>query len=41
VLETDPQMQSGPHSLYDLHVASTSGQQVPLGAFATVVEQPG
>ncbi len=41
VLESDPKMQLGPHSLYDLHVPSSSGQQVPLGAFATVVEQPG
>ena len=41
VLETDPKMQLGPQSLYDLHVASSSGQQIPLGAFATVVEQPG
>ncbi|MHA6845773.1 MdtB/MuxB family multidrug efflux RND transporter permease subunit [Ralstonia syzygii] len=41
VLEADPQLQQGPQSLYDLRVASTGGQQVPLGAFATVVEQPG
>ncbi|MDC6176672.1 MdtB/MuxB family multidrug efflux RND transporter permease subunit [Ralstonia solanacearum] len=41
VLEADPQLQLGPQSLYDLRVASTGGQQVPLGAFATVVEQPG
>ncbi|MGD7216481.1 MdtB/MuxB family multidrug efflux RND transporter permease subunit, partial [Ralstonia pseudosolanacearum] len=41
VLEAAPQLQKGPQSLYDLRVASTGGQQVPLGAFATVVEQPG
>ncbi|WP_042549445.1 efflux RND transporter permease subunit, partial [Ralstonia solanacearum] len=41
VLEADPQLQLGPQSLYDLRVASSGGQQVPLGAFATVVEQPG
>ncbi|AST35057.2 MdtB/MuxB family multidrug efflux RND transporter permease subunit (plasmid) [Ralstonia solanacearum] len=41
VLEADPQLQLGPQSLYDLRVASTGGQQVPLGAFAKVVEQPG
>ncbi len=41
VLEADPQLQQGPQSLYDLRVASTGGQQVPLGAFATVAEQPG
>ncbi|UZF37364.1 MdtB/MuxB family multidrug efflux RND transporter permease subunit [Ralstonia pseudosolanacearum] len=41
MLEAAPQLQKGPQSLYDLRVASTGGQQVPLGAFATVVEQPG
>ncbi len=41
LLEAAPQLQKGPQSLYDLRVASTGGQQVPLGAFATVVEQPG
>ena len=44
VLENDPNHHAGPQSLYDLHVPSSNGspvQQVPLGAFATVVEQPG
>ncbi|MGM3276965.1 MdtB/MuxB family multidrug efflux RND transporter permease subunit [Ralstonia sp. 24A2] len=46
VLENDPGMHAGPQSLYDLHVPSSGAggsgvQQIPLGAFATVVEQPG
>jgi multidrug efflux pump len=40
VLEVNPDYQRGPAALDAMHVASASGQQVPLLAFARVVERP-
>ncbi|GAB3626057.1 multidrug transporter subunit MdtC [Pandoraea terrae] len=40
VLEVAPEYQKGPAALNAIYVASTGGQQVPLTAFARIVEKP-
>ncbi|HLS86174.1 MAG TPA: multidrug efflux RND transporter permease subunit [Burkholderiales bacterium] len=40
VLEVKPAFRDGPAAILSLHVPSSSGGQVPLGAFARVVERP-
>jgi multidrug efflux pump len=39
VLEVAPEYQLGPEVLRDLHVPSTGGEQIPLGAFAHIEER--
>ncbi len=39
VLEADPRYQKDPASLAQIHVAAASGQQVPLGAIASIERQ--
>jgi len=40
VLEVQPDLRQGPEALDSLYVSSSGGQQVPLSAFARVVEKP-
>jgi multidrug efflux pump len=40
VLEVAPEFQLGPDALRDIYVPSTSGEQVPLRAFAHIEERP-
>ena len=41
VLETMPEFRTSPQSLTELRLPSSSGGQVPLGAFASVEESTG
>jgi multidrug efflux pump len=40
VLEVKPEFRRGPDALKDIHVASSSGAQIPLSAITTVTERP-
>jgi multidrug efflux pump len=40
ILEADPKLQASPDSLSTIYLPSAAGGQVPLSAFAKVVEQP-
>jgi multidrug efflux pump len=40
VLEVKPEFRRGPDALKDVHVASSSGVQIPLSAITTVTEKP-
>ena len=40
VLEVKPEFKRGPQALNDIYVSSSTGQQIPISAVATVIEKP-
>ena len=40
VLEVKPEFKLGPQALNDIYVSSSTGQQIPISAVATVIEKP-
>ncbi len=40
VLEVKPEYKLGPQALNDIYVSSSTGQQIPISAVATVIEKP-
>ncbi|MEO8385519.1 MAG: efflux RND transporter permease subunit, partial [Betaproteobacteria bacterium] len=40
VLEVKPEYKLGPQALNDIYVSSSTGQQIPVSAVATVIEKP-